>query len=125
MYNGLRICGLSSGINGKENHPNKDALQEFAQAAEYRILLCHHPEYFMPYIKETNVELTVCGHAHGGHWRFLGRGVYAPGQGLFPKYTSGVLENRCVISRGLANHTRIPRICNPTELIIIEIEDKA
>ena len=122
LWNGLRICALSSGINGKENHPNTDALQCFAEAEEYRILLCHHPEYFMPYIKETGIELTVCGHAHGGHWRFFGRGVYAPGQGLFPKYTSGVVENRCVISRGLANHTRIPRICNPTELVIIELK---
>ena len=123
LYNGLRICGLSSGINGKENHPNAKALQSFSAAEEYRILLCHHPEYFMPYIKDTDIELTLCGHAHGGHWRFFGHGVYAPGQGLFPKYTSGVLENRCVISRGLSNHTRIPRICNPTELIIIEIKD--
>ena len=123
LHNGLRICGLSSGINGKENAPNAKALQSFAAAEEYRILLCHHPEYFMPYIKDTDIDLTLCGHAHGGHWRFFGRGVYAPGQGLFPKYTSGVLENRCVISRGLSNHTRIPRICNPTELIIIEIKD--
>ena len=124
LWNGIRICGLSSGINGKENAPDPDVLQRFAGADEPRLLLCHHPEYFMPYIKETDVELTVCGHAHGGHWRFFGNGVYAPGQGLFPKYTSGVLEDRCVISRGLANHTRIPRICNPTELVMIEIKDQ-
>ena len=122
LWNDMRICGLSSGINGKENAPDPNALKDFAKAKEYRLLLCHHPEYFMPHIEKTDIELTVCGHAHGGHWQFFGRGVYAPGQGLFPKYTYGVLENRCVISRGLANHTSIPRICNPTELIIIEIQ---
>ena len=117
----LRICGLTSGINGKKNEPDTMALERFSKESGYRILLCHHPEYFMPYIKDTGIELTVSGHAHGGQWRFFGRGTYAPGQGIFPKYTSGVLENRCVISRGLGNHTHIPRIFNPTELVIIDI----
>lgn len=117
----LTLCGLTSGINGKVNAPDQAALKRFAKADGYRILLCHHPEYFVPYVKETDVELTVCGHAHGGHWRFFGIAVYAPGQGLLPKYTSGVLENRCVISRGLGDHTRIPRIANRRELIFIDL----
>jgi predicted MPP superfamily phosphohydrolase len=67
------------------------------------------------------MDLIVCGHAHGGQWRLFGRGVYAPGQGLFPKYTSGVLDGVCVISRGLGNHTRVPRIFNPPELVLISL----
>lgn len=118
-WNGLHICGLRSGLNGQRNHPDPDALRHFSSLPGTKILLCHHPEYFMPHIKPTTVDLTVCGHAHGGQWRIFGHGVYAPGQGIFPKYTSGVLEGRCVISRGLGNHTRIPRIFNPTELVII------
>lgn len=120
-HEGLRICGLTSGINGKKNEPDADTLQAFCEAEGYRILLCHHPEYFMPYIKKTDIELTVCGHAHGGQWRLFGRGAYAPGQGIFPKYTAGVLENRCVISRGLGNHTHIPRIFNKPEVVIIHL----
>lgn len=116
------VCGLNSGINGHENKPDEETLARFAAADGVRILLCHHPEYFMPYIQKTGIELTVSGHAHGGHWRFFGRGVYSPGQGLFPKYTSGVLDGRCVISRGIGNHTWIPRIFNPTELVMIELE---
>lgn len=116
------VCGLTSGINGHENKPDEQALAAFDAADGVRILLCHHPEYFVPYVQKTGIELTVCGHAHGGHWRFFGRGVYSPGQGLFPKYTSGVLDGRCVISRGIGNHTWIPRICNPTELVMIELE---
>ena len=115
------ICGLSSGINGGENKPDADTLEKFDKEEGYRILMCHHPEYFVPYIQKTGIELTVCGHAHGGHWRFFGRGVYSPGQGLFPKYTSGVLDGRCVISRGLGNHTWIPRIFNTPELVVIEL----
>ena len=119
LWNNIRICGLTSGLTQSTNVPNARALAEFAAAKEFRILLCHHPEYYEPYVRPTNIELTVCGHAHGGHWRFFGRGVYAPGQGIFPKYTSGVVDGRCVISRGVGDHTRIPRICNPRELVII------
>lgn len=121
-FEDLRICGLTSGINGKKNEPDASTLQAFCEVEGYRILLCHHPEYFMPYIQKTNIELTVCGHAHGGQWRLFGQGAYAPGQGIFPKYTAGVLENRCVISRGLGNHTHIPRIFNKPELVIIHLQ---
>jgi predicted MPP superfamily phosphohydrolase len=118
----LTVCGLTSGINGKRNEPNREVLERFSKEGGYRILLCHHPEYFMPYVRKTDIELTLCGHAHGGQWRWFGKGTYAPGQGIFPKYTSGVLENRCVISRGLGNHTMIPRIFNKPELVVIDLE---
>lgn len=124
LWNGIRICGLTSGLTKTENYPNEAVLAAFAAAEEFRILLCHHPEYYAPYIRSTNIELTVCGHAHGGQWRFFGRGLYAPGQGIFPKYTSGVIDGRCVISRGLGDHTRIPRFCNPRELVIIRCTNK-
>lgn len=121
-HGALCICGMTSGINGHKNEPDADLLAKFAKQEGFRLLLCHHPEYFVPYIQKTDIELTVCGHAHGGQWRVFGRGVYAPGQGIFPKYTSGVLDGRCVISRGLGNHTRIPRFFNPRELVVIEVQ---
>lgn len=124
LWNGIRICGLASGLTKTENRPNEAALLEFANAEEFRILLCHHPEYYEPYIRQTSIELTVCGHAHGGQWRFFGRGVYAPGQGIFPKYTAGVVDGRCVISRGAGDHTPIPRLSNPRELVIIQCNPK-
>ena len=118
--NGLCICGLTSGINGKKNEPDRSLIEKFEKSEGFHILLCHHPEYFVPFIEKTNIELTVCGHAHGGQWRVFGHGIYAPGQGLFPKYTAGVLQERCVISRGLGNHTHIPRFFNRRELVIID-----
>lgn len=124
LWNNIRICGLTSGLKQRTNTPNTAALAEFAAAKEFRILLCHHPEYYEPYIRSTSIDLTVCGHAHGGQWRFFDRGVYAPGQGIFPKYTSGVVDGRCVISRGVGDHTRIPRFCNSRELVIIRCKSK-
>lgn len=119
---GLTVCGLDSGLDGKVSRPDAEALERFSSLGGFRILLCHHPEYYVPYIRKTGIELTVCGHAHGGQWRFFGRGIYSPGQGLFPKYTSGTLDGgRCIISRGLGDHTHVPRIFNPRELVIIEL----
>ncbi len=120
----ITLCGIGTGINGKKNEPDSQQLAAFAALPGYRILLCHHPEYFVPYIKDTDINLTVCGHAHGGQWRLFGRGVYAPGQGLFPKYTSGVVDDRCVISRGLGNHTVYPRLFNPREVVLLHLKPK-
>ncbi len=115
------ICGLTSGINGGKNEPDATVLSAFCKEnADIKILLCHHPEYYPTHLKDKKFDLIVCGHAHGGQWRMFNRGVYAPGQGLFPKYTSGVIGGNCVISRGLGDHTWIPRIFNPRELVIIE-----
>ncbi len=118
----LSICGITSGINGKENHPSEAILEAIKEdTGRVKILLCHHPEYYMPYLRALSPDLVVSGHAHGGHWRFFGRGVYSPGQGLFPRYTSGLLDGRCVISRGLGDHTHIPRIANPVELVMVTL----
>lgn len=115
----VTVCGLTSGLNGGESKPDPEALARFAEIDGFRILLCHHPEYFVPYIQSTGIELTLSGHAHGGQWRIFGRGVYAPGQGIFPRYTSGVIDDRCVISRGLSNHTFVPRIFNAPEVVMV------
>lgn len=123
-WNGIYLCGLTSGVNGRESFPDPNALHTFDSLRGFRVLLCHHPEYYPKYVRETSIEITVSGHAHGGQWRFFGRGVYAPGQGLFPKYTSGVWENRLVVSRGVTNNTWIPRIRNKPEIVMLELQPK-
>ena len=64
--------------------------------------------------------------AHGGQWRFFGRGVFAPGQGLFPKYTSGIYKGehgKLLVGRGLGDsHKFPPRIFNRTEVIIVTLK---
>ena len=84
------------------------------------MLLCHHPEYYEKYLKDRPIDLIVSGHAHGGQWRFFGRGVLAPGQGLFPKYTYGVHDDRLVIGTGLKKGSvLIPRLFNSPEVVFI------
>lgn len=106
--------------NAQWPKPALDWLEDFEAQPGYKLLLCHHPEYYPQYLKGRNIHLILSGHAHGGQWRLFGHGVIAPGQGIFPHYTSGVHDERLVISRGLANTTRIPRFFNPTEIVYIE-----
>jgi len=102
-------------------------LDDFEQAEGYKILLSHHPEYWglrEPMLKDRKIDLVLSGHAHGGHWSFMGRGIIAPGQGWFPKYTSGVHQGQygsMVISRGLSNpYKSVPRLGNPCEVVYVE-----
>ena len=122
--NGFAFGGVGSGLINADKKPSIGFFSEFCACDVPKILLCHHPEYYKKYIRESDVDIIVSGHAHGGQWRFFGRGVFAPGQGLFPKYTSGVHENRLVISRGLKKGSVIPRIFNPPEIVKITVEPK-
>ena len=101
----------------------------------YNILVAHQPEDIDYYLgKESknamDFDLILSGHAHGGQWRIpklLDQGLYAPEQGLFPDYTTGIYEygnTVHIISRGLARPLRmifIPRIFNRPELSVIDI----
>ena len=95
-------------------------------ADTYNIILSHRPEYIDTY-SAHNYDLALCGHAHGGQWRIPGllNGLYAPNQGMFPKYAGGlyVVDNTTmIVSRGLAREsTRLPRLYNRPELVIIDI----
>lgn len=93
---------------------------------EFRILLAHRPEYFKKYA-EAGFDITFCGHAHGGQWRLpIVGGLMAPGQGKFPKYTSGLYMyngRQLVISRGLGNSSFPIRLFNHPELIIVSLKE--
>lgn len=91
----------------------------------FTILLSHRPEYFALY-QSYAVDLVLTGHAHGGQIRLpLIGGLYAPGQGWFPRYTSGVHRAgrlSMVVSRGLGNSILPLRIFDPPELVTVILE---
>ena len=119
----VRIGGLTSGMTNPDLAPKTEWLGDFESTDKYTVLLCHHPEYFPKYLRSRSIDLTLSGHAHGGQIRLFGRGLFAPGQGILPKYTSGAHENRFVVTRGLCNTAKpIPRLFNPTELVIIKVD---
>ncbi|MBQ8164286.1 MAG: metallophosphoesterase [Clostridia bacterium] len=101
-------------------------LKEFAALDEYKLLLCHFPEYQWQFLK-MDIDLVLCGHVHGGLVRVPGvGGLFAPTQGFFPEYTEGVYESdnaTMIISRGLGSSSFVPRVNNPTELVFVNIEE--
>ena len=114
------ISGIGGTVTASQHHPDTAWLQAFSATAPNlpHILLSHHPEY-LPLVPPS-VDLVLSGHAHGGQWRVFSHGVWCPGQGLCPKYAKGVYEGRLVVSAGLANTAKVPRIFNPTETVFIE-----
>lgn len=84
----------------------------------FSILLSHRPERLAQYAKE-GFSLVLSGHAHGGQVRLPGiGGLYAPDQGIFPRYTSGLYRlgpTRMVVSRGIGNGCGVPRLLNRPE----------
>lgn len=120
VRNGIAFGGLSSGLINAQRAPDVSWLDEFCALPYPHVLLCHHPEYYEKYVRNRHIELTVSGHAHGGQWRLFGKGIFAPGQGLFPKYTSGIYDGHLAVSRGLMpSSLPIPRIFNPPEILIL------
>ena len=116
------VCGrdMDPALNQKD--PDLKFLSDYSQNSGFKILLCHYPHYYEKHLKSVDVDLVLSGHAHGGQWRIFGRGIYAPHQGLFPKYTSGLHDGKHIISRGAVNNSKpIPRFFNPCEIIEINI----
>ena len=90
----------------------------------YSMLLIHRPEYIGMY-SDYGFDLVFAGHAHGGQIRlpFVG-GLFAPNQGILPKYTSGLYHHdKCImsLSRGLGNSSFPFRINNRPELTLITL----
>lgn len=112
---------LLAGIDGiriaADHRPDTQWLKQFSAIPGYHILLCHHPEYIDLIPKD--VELVLSGHAHGGQCRLFGHGLFAPGQGFFPRYSSGIYNGRLIVSRGLSNTVKVPRLFNPTQIIYL------
>lgn len=133
LFQGNNALALS-GIDDPQffsNTPEQSITMESAlvyladNTVPYQILLSHRPEYFEIYC-ENGYDLVFSGHAHGGQIRlpFVG-GIYAPNQGLFPKYDSGAFtkdSTTMIVSRGLGNSVFFPRIGNRPEIVITQLK---
>lgn len=91
----------------------------------YSILLHHQPEYLESIMQDSNVDLVMCGHTHGGAIQipFVG-GVFAPNQGFFPKYDKGEFDlynTKIIISAGLGDAYPVLRMNNCPEISVVEI----
>ncbi|MDO4544500.1 MAG: metallophosphoesterase [Clostridia bacterium] len=88
------------------------------------ITLSHRPERIKTYAA-AGCRLVLCGHAHGGQMRPFNLPLFAPEQGVFPKYTKGVYtcgETTMIVSAGIGNTVKVPRLWNPPEIAIISLQ---
>lgn len=131
----LRVIGLDDPSFGVRSDPSatpeqilQGALTALApQAGEEdlrTVLLAHRPEYVELYA-QYGADLVLSGHAHGGQVRLPGvGGLYAPGQGFLPAYTSCLYqigETSLVVSRGLGNSLFPLRVNNRPEVVLVEL----
>jgi len=125
------LCGVDDPMqwNGSEKEYKKQ-VQNLTGAEGFTVLLAHRPEYAAFYA-ECGFSLVLAGHAHGGQWRVPGliNGLFAPNQGFFPQYAGGsyrIGDTTLIVSRGLAREsTRLPRVYNRPELVIVELTNGA
>ncbi len=137
----IRICGVDDPARfrrGRCRRPEsmtdwEKQLSDCKAALDrthYSVLLSHRPEltkYYMhlPSDNEKGFDLVVTGHAHGGQVRIPGlvNGLFAPNQGIFPRYAGGrytLGDTTMIVSRGLCKNF-LPRIFNRPELVIIDV----
>lgn len=133
--NGNEIClsGLNDPDEARYTGEGDGMKAELGRAMNERddtaftMLLTHRPSFVNLY-KDAGFDLVLAGHAHGGQWRIPGilNGVFAPDEGFSPKYAGGFYHfdngGEMIVSRGLAREsTRVPRIFNRPELVIINL----
>ncbi len=127
LSRGLALCGVTDPYRSPASFEARLRAQKAACDAlgGFQVLLSHRPEY-APVYARVGFDLALCGHAHGGQWRIPGllNGLFAPNQGLFPKYAGGLYpfgKGTVIVSRGLLKRFFVPRLFNPTELVIVDL----
>lgn len=127
----VKLAGQTITLSGvadpqRSYHSFHRHLKRLPKPEHYHVVLSHRPHYTEHY-RSSLANLVVSGHAHGGQWRLFRRGIFSPGQGLFPKYTKGLYQlgrTSLVVSPGLMrNH--LPRYFNPPTFVIIDIKGDA
>ncbi|NLK39275.1 MAG: metallophosphoesterase [Clostridiales bacterium] len=121
----LSLCGVDDPYIGEEEfYRQLERCGRLKSRQGFSVLLSHRPERIADY-SSRGFDLVLCGHAHGGQVRipFVLNGLYAPHQGVFPKYAGGKYDFKgsvMIVSRGLAKKPR-PRIFNRPELVVVDI----
>jgi len=132
----IQLVAISDNVEQYDVPTNngKKFIEKLEPTENCRICLTHYPELFNKKLLDKDIDIAFTGHAHGGLIRlpYFG-GLYSPGEGFLPKFTSGVVEaddgTKVVVSRGLGNsseatgieHLEIPRINNQPELVVVDV----
>ena len=144
----IRISGVENSMPGTQF---EDCCAEAGDEI-FTVFMSHRPDHADMY-SGKGFDLVVCGHAHGGQALIPGfgtkeryikdsgvtllsthgkgkrmaflNGLYAPDQGLFPKYAGGEYlladgSTEMIVSRGLCKNI-LPRVFDQPEVVIIDV----
>lgn len=138
--NKISFLGLVEDLN-KENmskvkratcryfyYGDKELFNKLKDKSGIKIVLSHYPENFAlindKSYNQYDFDIMFSGHAHGGQFILPGvGGLFAPGQGILPKYYSGMYgeKNKLIVSRGLGNSGFPLRLFNKPNIIVLDI----
>ncbi len=127
IFEHYSLLGLSDSV-GLSNSAQADLVSIFERLENYKIAIVHRPIQFYDYLTLSNsdIDLVLCGHTHGGCVRIPFFGAFlSPDEGFFPKYTKGVYQKNgttMVVSGGLGNTFLPLRINNFPEIVVVEIK---
>lgn len=134
-YTTIERGGSKILIAGTDSSPDSGRAAELMRTLppnyQFVIWLHHFPEDFEDIVnksgeKNSKADLIFTGHAHGGLIRlpFI-KGIYAPGQGMFPDYTSGrynIGDSAMLVSRGVGNSGYTLRWLNSFHLVVCTLK---
>jgi predicted MPP superfamily phosphohydrolase len=98
-----------------------------ADPSAFTLVLSHQPQIFDKILR-FQPDLVLAGHTHGGQVRLpLLPTLYAPGQGLLPRYGEGWYtrgNSKMFVSKGLGVTVFPLRLFNRPEVAVIEVRFK-
>ncbi len=119
-YKGCEIL-----LGGISTWDYEEFIEDYKAQKGFKLLLCHNPQYYVDFLTDSDIALTLSGHTHGGQIRVgkKGRGFFVPGQGIFGKYAHGsFFDDKLIVSAGCANTVVCPRFFNPRELVVVHLK---
>lgn len=123
----FQIGGLTTDPEGYDEY-GKEFIREYEKSDGFKLLISHYPGLYYEALANTEIDLGICGHYHGGVVRIPGiSGLYHGDTGFFPKYSGGMYDlpaSTVFISRGMGGHSGFPRINNRPELAVIDINTR-
>lgn len=116
--------------NSWADMPSPDELVSELRASypdTYTVLLGHR-NYWVTEYPALDVDLILCGHAHGGIIRLPGiGGLLGTDRSFLPDYEAGEFNGEhytMIVSRGLGNSIPVPRILNRPEIVAVTLRTK-
>ncbi len=121
------IGGLTTAPEGYEEY-GAGFIEEYEKSSDFKLLIAHYPGLYYDALSDTEIDLGICGHYHGGLVRLpVLEGLYHGDVGFLPKYSGGMysLPNSTIfVSRGMEDHSGFPRINNRPELAVIDVNGR-